>query len=73
MIDADLKVIEKGLCTWYNADEKSSLDLAVSAYTGALTFVKQLCISIKEGSWSILDISVLCDVHSPDNGYVQKT
>ena len=53
--------------------EKASLDRAFSTYTGATTFVKQLCVPIKENNESILDISALCDVHYPNNRYVQKT
>lgn len=32
-----------------------------------------MCIPIKEVNWSILDISVFSDNHSPENGYVHKT
>ena len=53
--------------------QSPSLDRAIYTYAGASIFIKKLCVPIKEDNWSILDISVLCDVHSSDNGYFQKT
>ena len=52
---------------------KFPLDRTISTYAGTSIFIKKMYVPIKEDNWSILDLSVLFEVHYPDSGCDQKT